>query len=431
MYSVSYIDRALISLLVDPIRKSLQIGDFGVSLVQGAAFGVFYGLFGLPMGWLVDHYSKRWVLFGGIGIWSLSAAACGLARSLPVLALARFGVGAGEATLVPVAYSTIASTFPRHQISRAIAIFTLGSSIGSALALYVGGIAIAITTRWGTVELPIIGLVEPWQMVFLITGLPGLLVALLAFTLPREPKKVRETAGKNAADIIRLIPYLRGNSYFWLNVLGLSLATILAYAVAAWAPTYLLRVRGVSVAEVGSIIGTTFGLGGAVGLLIAGTFSDRLLARGYLDAQQRIAFFAFLAAIPCAIAAFALELTPWMSATAMGAIIGSAISTNPLASHIQITTAPHLRGRVAAVQNLCMHLTGMIIGPSMVALITEYGFHDTKMVGYSILISVLIITPLILVCLGLTRRPSRVAMELSNARERENNRMGKTDAVTA
>ncbi|WP_409456278.1 MFS transporter [Sphingomonas sp. J315] len=136
---MSYLDRQIISLMVEPIKASLGVSDFEIGLLQGVAFGLFYAVFGLPIGWLVDRYSRRKIIYFGMTLWSLAAGACGLASTYTHLLLARFGVGVGEASLSPAAYSMIADLFPPRRLALALGVFATGSSIGGALAYMAGG----------------------------------------------------------------------------------------------------------------------------------------------------------------------------------------------------------------------------------------------------------------------------------------------------
>jgi MFS family permease len=195
-YWLSILDRLIISLLVKPIRQDLNISDFELSLLQGFAFGIFYAICGLPLGWLVDRMSRRKIIYFGVTVWSFATFSCGLARNYFQLFLSRVGVGAGEASLSPAAYSLLADSFPPQKLTLAITIFGLGSLIGTGMAYALGGMVVEMASNGDPVILPLIGEAKPWQLVFMVIGLPGVLLALLAFTL-REP--VRRVEMKNAA----------------------------------------------------------------------------------------------------------------------------------------------------------------------------------------------------------------------------------------
>ena len=187
-YIVSFIDRQILSLMVDPIRNDLGIGEKQMSLLMGATFAVFYTFFGIPLGRLADRRSRRGLISAGIALWSLMTAGCGLTKRFWQLALMRMGVGVGEASLSPAAYSLISDYFRPALRSTAMSVYSMGIYLGSGLALILGGFVIGYTAGQEHAVLPWVGTVRPWQQVFLLVGLPGLLVALLLLTI-REPER--------------------------------------------------------------------------------------------------------------------------------------------------------------------------------------------------------------------------------------------------
>ena len=416
MYALSHIDRSIISLLVDPMKESLQIGDFQVSLLQGPAFAVFYAVFGLPMGWLVDRYSTRWVLWGGITTWSIAGAACGLARNFTQLAVARFGVGAGEATLVPAAYTLISTVFPRGRVALAIAIFTLGSAIGSGLAFVLGGLLIQWAEARGTVSLPLIGVLEPWQFAFVVTGFPGVFIALLAFLLPDAAKQrtaalgAATRAGIDTGASYTFRSFLKARArYFGCNLSALTLLTVVAYGAAAWTPVYLMRVRGLSVAEAGLLTGGISSAAGIAALLFAGWYSDRLMNQGALNGHIRLAATVVAVAAVLGPATFLLDV-PLVGLAILFAITHFCLAAgNPVAAHIQITTPVSLRGRIAAVKIVTQHLVGLSLGPSIVGALTQFVYRDPKFVGVSIATVMAIILPVSFLLFLLGLKPAREA----------------------
>ncbi|HZZ35295.1 MAG TPA: MFS transporter, partial [Caulobacteraceae bacterium] len=182
-YTLSFVDRTVLSLLIGPLRASLHISDTQVSLLLGLAFAVFYTLMGLPLGWVADHWSRRTLIGIGVALWSLMTAGCGLARSYNALFLMRVGVGVGEATLSPAAYSLISDHFPKARLGRAVAVYSIGVPLGSGIALALGALVIKAVVAAPPLSLPIIGVIEPWRLTFLWIGLPGLLAALLMATV--------------------------------------------------------------------------------------------------------------------------------------------------------------------------------------------------------------------------------------------------------
>ncbi|MBI3427463.1 MAG: MFS transporter [Acidobacteria bacterium] len=142
--TLSFIDRQILGLLVDPIKQDLRVSDTQMGLLQGLAFGIFYTLLGMPMGRIVDRGNRRQLVAAGIFCWSLMTAACALARGFGTLFAARMGVGVGEATLSPSAFSLLSDYFPKERLATALSIFSMGVFFGSGLALIVGG----LSARW-------------------------------------------------------------------------------------------------------------------------------------------------------------------------------------------------------------------------------------------------------------------------------------------
>jgi MFS family permease len=185
---LSYMDRVILSLLVAPMKRDLGISDTRVGLLQGLAFGLFYTFMGLPLGRIADTRNRRNLIAAGVVLWSIFTSACSLARSFWMLFLARMGVGVGEASLSPAAYSLIADYFPREQLGVAISVFYMGIYLGTSVSLLLTGLVIDALSHAPTVTVPLLGIMASWRVTFLIVGLPGVLFALLAYTF-REPAR--------------------------------------------------------------------------------------------------------------------------------------------------------------------------------------------------------------------------------------------------
>src|SRR5687768_16688234 len=188
-YIFSFIDRQIISLLVEPIKRDLQVSDTQIGMLQGLAFALFYTLFGIPIGRLADRMNRKVIIAAGVIAWSAMATWCGLAKNWTQLVIARAGVGVGEAALSPAAYSMITDAFPREKQGRAFSVYNMGIAIGAGIAMLVGGLVVAaISTEGKTFTLPLLGEVRAWQFVFIVTGAPGLLLPLLLLGV-REPAR--------------------------------------------------------------------------------------------------------------------------------------------------------------------------------------------------------------------------------------------------
>ncbi|MFP6814848.1 MAG: MFS transporter, partial [Pseudomonadales bacterium] len=206
----SFLDRMIMGLLVGPIREAFQISDTQYSLLAGLAFSLFYAVMGLPLARIADAKSRRNLIAAGTAVWSLMTALCGLAGSFWSLFLARIGVGVGEATLAPSAYSMITDYFPRTILARALSVYMIGVTLGSGFAYMLGGAVVAYVENMDQMVLPVVGAVHGWQLTFFIVGLPGILVALLILGTVREPQRKGVTEG--TADAIPLPDVVR---YLW------------------------------------------------------------------------------------------------------------------------------------------------------------------------------------------------------------------------
>ena len=196
-YTCSFIDRQILTLLIEPIRRDLHITDTQVSLLGGLAFSILYTTLGIPIARLADQTHRRNLMAAGLAFWSIMTATCGLARSFWGLFAARIGVGVGEAALSPAAFSLLADYFPPQRLARAISVYSMGLYFGAGLALMIGGSVVqGRVERAGARVLPVIGEVFPWQMTFFAVGLLGLPALLLMFTI-REP--VRRGMAKKPA----------------------------------------------------------------------------------------------------------------------------------------------------------------------------------------------------------------------------------------
>ncbi len=407
---LAYLDRQIISLMVVPIQTSLGISDFQIGLLQGVAFGLFYAVFGIPIGWLVDRYSRRHIIYVGMTLWSLAAAACGLASSYWHLLLARFGVGVGEASLSPAAYSMIADLFPPRRLALALSVFAMGSSIGGALAYMAGGTLIGALESIGTMSIGGLGPFEPWQVVFLCTGLPGILVALLLFLVPEPVRKRRRVdAERIDSGVIR---FLGSNKrYFICHFLGYGLVAVLAYGTAAWAPTMLMRNFGMDVAHVGMALGLISLVSGVSGFLFGGWFVDRWYDRGRKDAHLRYFIFANLIGAAAALIAFAFAGSLWVFFPAYVVLHFLQPFTGPAVAHLQMATPNEYRGRVSALFVLVFNLMGMCLGPPSVAFITDFVLHDPMQIHWSLAIMYVSVALASALLFAIGLAPARRAVE--------------------
>ncbi len=400
-YTVSFVDRTILSLLIPPIQQDLGISDTRISLLAGFAFAIFYTVMGIPLGRLADRHNRRNLIAIGITVWCLMTAACGLARNFWQLFAARVGVGVGEAALSPAAYSMISDLFPRETLGRAIAVYSLGLPLGSGLALLIGGLAIEAVAGLPPLTLPGVGTLSAWQLTFLLVGLPGLLVALLV-ALMREPTRRGRLAAdtSTAAPAGGLLEFLSANRRTLIHhFAGLSLLVVIVYGATAWIPTFFIRSHGWSAAEIGYAYGIIFMLCGTGGLLAGGHLADRWWRAGRTDGHLRVVLlsvatmtpcFALLPLAPSADIAIALLALATFTSSLHGGVAGAAL---------QLITPNELRGQITAVYFFIANLVGLGLGPTAVALITDFGYQDPLALGYSIATLAAVAGPLSMVVL--------------------------------
>lgn len=400
-YTLSYVDRQILSLMVEPVKRDLQLSDTQISLLHGFAFAIFYTLVGLILGRLADRRNRRTLIIVGISIWCLATAACGFAGSLGTLFLARMVVGVGEASLSPAAYSMLADYFQPERRGRAMGLYSLGVYLGSGLAFIVGGLVIAATKDAGSVVLPVLGSFRPWQLAFIIVALPGLLVVPLMLTV-REPVR-RELAGSEGG----FGHFVERRAFYAPAILGYAVLAIVTFAFTAWLPTSFIRLWGWSPKEIGIAYGSIMLVFGSGGMILAGTLADRLAAGGRRDAHLWLSIIGTVAAIPFALAA-GLVTTPY-AALALVAVtsfcISMSIALAPAA--LQSVTPNGLRGQMTALYLLLINLIGMGCGPTLVALCTDYGFGDELAVRNSITVVTVCAASVSAVLLALSLKPYR------------------------
>lgn len=417
-YSFSAIDSRVLTLLVQPIKADLKLSDFEISLLQGFAFAILYSIAAVPLGRMVDGTRKRAAIITvGVLFWSVMTMACGAARGFGQLFLARVGVGIGEATLSPTAYSLLSDYFSRKRRALAISVYALGYPIGSGLALIVGAILLKKFTAQGPMTLPVLGTLAPWQMVFVMVGLPGLIVAALIATI-REPVR-RDLAKGHAGGAMPLsvgFAYIRARwPLFTMLFFSNALIAMLAIGVSIWYPTFLIRTYHLTTEQVGFYYGTVMLVCGVIGTLTGGWLSGRMMVRGQADANMRIVIAAtVLKAVPLIVGPLMPTPALALGFMAVGTLIGQATQGVILAA-IQDVTPNQLRGQVTALMLLGVNLIGMGLGASFIAAITDFGFKDEGAIRYSIVIAGAVLLPSI-VALVVAGMPSyrRALAEMEN-----------------
>ena len=382
-YTFSFIDRSILGLMVGPVRADLNISDTQFSLLHGLAFALFYTLLGIPIARLADATNRRNLIAAGIALWSLMTAACGLARSFGQLFLARVGVGIGEAALSPAAYSMIADIFPKKKLGRALGIYSSGVYLGTGLAFALGGVLVASIADGPPRSLPLIGEVAPWQLTFLIVGLPGLLVALLMFTFAEPPRPTRDGRAQGVPLKQVLETFNEHRATYLLHFVGFSMLTLLFNGTMAWVPEYFIRIHGLERGTVGLILGLIVMTLGSAGIIAGGLLSDRLSARGDLAAPINAALFGTVCLLPLGIAAPLVGSANLSLILFAPLLFFSSFPFGPAATALQLVTPPNRRAQISALYLFVVNLTGIGIGSTVTALFTDYVYRDDLKLHYS------------------------------------------------
>jgi MFS family permease len=386
-YILSFIDRNVMAILVGPIRESFEISDFQYGLLHGLAFTLFYTVLGLPIGRLADRHSRRAIVGVGVLGWSVMTCACGVVSSFGGLFVARMGVGVGEAALSPPAHSLLSDLFPSKLLPRAMSIFTLGITIGGGMAYMIGGWVLGAVDE-ATLSLPWLGSLAPWQLTFILVGLPGFLVGALVWTI-REPKRQgRGRADGEGAPVAEVLQYFRQHARLYGSILGsVSMLSVLGYGTITWYVEMLIRNFGAEARVVGPKFGWIFVIAGSSGAIVGGLVAERL-GRKHLDANLRVVVIAAsLWIVPGVVG----PLLPtergalWMAVPIlflMSSYFGPAIAA------LQTATPNEMRALASALLLFSANLFGLGLGPPLVGALTTHvlggdGTLDLALCGLS------------------------------------------------
>lgn len=417
---ISFIDRQIIALMVDDIRADLGLSDLQIGLLQGPPFGIFYALMSLPIAIAADRRNRRNIIIAGVTFWSAATAACGLAGSFWHLFVARVGVGVGEATLNPSAYSMISDYFRREKLPLALAVFTMGNLTGVGLAMVLGGLLIGALHALGPVQWPVLGELRPWQMTFILVGLPGLLLAVLMLTI-REPVR-RGITGQDAgisAGLDEFWQFLRDNRRTFASLFAsFTLLALIAYANFSWIVVFLMRTFDWTPSQAGVGFGLAVLCFGTAGAFFGGWLAKTLSEHGYKDATYRATLICSLPLAPLAVIAFLVAGTGGTALLSFGVFQFFGAVPAGLAAASMMSISPNqMRAKISATYLFFTNIVGMSLGPTTVGFLTTKVFVDDASVGKSLAIVNAIGAPLAVLIISFGMRAYWQAVERMESRE--------------
>ncbi|HAE28436.1 MULTISPECIES: MFS transporter [Hyphomonas] len=368
-YIVSYVDRIIPSLLVAPLKQDFDVTDVEIGLLFGGAFAIFYGVLGLPLARIADVYNRKYLVLGGVLLWSLCTTLSGAATAYGILVSLRIGLAIGEAALSPSAYSMIGDLYPPERRSLPAAIYATAGSMGGYGAYIVGAAVISIVSAGGVAQIPLLADLHLWQLVFFTVGIPGLLLGLVFLATTKEP--ARAAAQTDSAPPVKQVAgyFARRYRLFIGLFLGAGGVNLIVFAYGAWAPEFFRRTYDWTIGQSGFAFGAIGVPASAVGTLAFTLLSEHLRKRGRQDGLVIAALTASL--IGCA-AAVAAPLAP----SAAGALAGLAIMIFALSgcSNLAVVSVQHIvpgriRATAIALLFMCTTMVGLGLGPPVAALI--------------------------------------------------------------
>ncbi len=371
MSALGQIDAGVLSLLVQPIKRDLSLSDTQISLLLGIAFTIPYAIAGPPMSRIADGGWRKAVIAGSLAVWSLATGLCTLAQSFWAFFASRAAIGAAESASAPASFSMVADAVEPRHLPRAYALFIAGRLGGGALSLMLGGWLLGYLAGFDTVTIPGFGPVHSWQMLFAMVGAPGLLLALvIALTVPNPSRQ--SGPGPQKYPVREVFGFVRTNGSMHLPLLGAVLVgSIQCYGSIAWTPAFYERTYGWTPATAGPLLGMV-GLVSAAGGLFIGARIAEWLALRRDDANLRVMCFSHLFAVPFMVLS-PLMPSPWLAlgVGAVGGVIGT-MGGPAYNSALQLSTPNAMRSQVNAMYLFTMGAIGGAIGPTLIALITDF-----------------------------------------------------------
>jgi len=386
---LSYTDRQVLSLLVDPIRADLGISDTQISLLLGTAFAVVYGFAGIPLGFLADRTSRRNLIFGGVLVWSLGTLACGFSRSFGELFAARIVVGLGEAVLSPAAISLISDYFPPSRRGTAVGCFLSGIAMGIGASILIGGGVLRLVES-GALAGTALATQPAWRLVLLVIGAPGLVWALAILAIREPVRRMTEPAAPSPGDTASA-GLASSHPTAWARVVPIyivvALASLVDNAVGAWAPTLLIREFARNAAEVGVVLGLLLTAGFGGGVLIGGWLADRAGSRGGWSRKLVVALISSLLILPVSLLVNAGQYNVVLLSVPLYFALSGSVTALGFSAILDVVPN-RSRGLAMAISFFLNVAVGAGVGPTAVAMASDRLFGANAGLGPAITLTV-------------------------------------------
>jgi MFS family permease len=389
-----FLDSGIITLLVQPIKTDLGLSDFRFGLLAGPALIFVNALVAVPASRFVDIWPRNVILTAGIAVWTLFTTACGFAQTFWQLFACRMGIGIGQVVHGPATYSMMADYFPRERLPRAIAVMQIGFVGGVGVSLVMGAFVIQMLLGIDHVVIPVIDVtIRNWQLVFIMVGLPGFIVAALMGTVPEPPRRGRIIKLKKPMPLFEVLRYLFKHWRLYApQFCALAVAAIESSGTRTWQPVFFQRTFGWSAQRVGLILGLSFIVAAPFGLWAATWLTERF-ARTRNDANLRVVAIAYTVGPAFSIAG-PLMPNPWLAllfaACALAIGVGGAVPQN---AALQSVTPNEMRGQVTALYLFVFAVIGMGIGPPFIAFFTNYVIGDEMLIRYALSLTAALMLP--------------------------------------
>lgn len=377
-YILSFVDRYILGLLIEPIKADLQLSDTQIGYLLGFAFSIFYATMGLPLGYLADRKRRTFIIAAGVAVWSIATTASGLAKNFTHLFIARMSVGAGEATLSPCAMSMISDSFPREKRGRPIAFYTAALSLGAGFASLLSAGVLTWAKSVSEISIPLIGAVAPWQFTFIVVGAPGILVAALALTL-KEPTRQLAENSEVKPEFSHMLRHVWQHRAVYLSYVSfICVMTIVAYSQ-GWYAAMFQRTWGWEAEKYALINAVILLAVGPAAVNVAGWLNDKWYAKGRKDAPLVIMIIGVCLLVPTAIIAPLMPSPVIAMAILAVNTLGIAITSATGVTGLMNITPGAIRGQTVALYYMVISLSGLLLGPGTVGWLSDHVFGNENL----------------------------------------------------